>query len=62
MNLTQTFAFLFVAALVATILASAIPGAWWQWAAVSAVLALAALSSAGFDYRNKEENDEADFE
>lgn len=49
MNLTNTLLLLFVAALVATVLASELPGAWWQWTLTALILFCAAGVSAAND-------------
>ena len=49
MNLTNTLLLLFVAALVATVLSSEIPGAWWQWLATTIILICAAGMSEAND-------------
>lgn len=47
MTYAKTFALVAVAAFVAFILHDLVPGAWWQWLAVSAFMLLTATIAAG---------------
>lgn len=46
LELSDILLLAFLASLIATILASEIPGAWWQWALTTIVLLLATAAAA----------------